>query len=336
MRFSTIIVACASLSGCDLVDTVAPFLVPNRAPVALGKIPPAFADWRYLPPPDVAVWPYFEDPDRDSLSFTASADHRGALGVTVDGGFVKVSVGAWDYGTVTVTATDPGGLTAEHTFRSGQAGSTPESIPPGYPVPPSPRGRIPSLQVLRGQSATVDLRSHFEAYQATFEAASSSPRGVDVSVSGSKLTVGGVELGSALVNVRARNRGGLATQEFKVVVDPPTARLNSPPAFQGISSRKVIPQGTRFSLEVAQYFSDPEGDALTYTARRGSPVVIWTIRGNQRVPAGAVAVSVTSRSRLVVTGNRPGVSRVTITATDRGGLPVSGDLIVEVTPPVGR
>ncbi|WP_423926425.1 hypothetical protein [Candidatus Palauibacter sp.] len=120
------------------------------------------------------------------------------------------------------------------------------------------------------------------------------PGSVEVSVSGHTLTIDGVDLGSALVNVNARTRGGLATQEFKVVVDRPTARLNSAPAFQGISSRKVIPQGTRFSLNVAQYFSDPEGDALTYTAKQGSPVVIWSIAGNTPVPRGAVTASFVS------------------------------------------
>ena len=108
------------------------------------------------------------------------------------------------------------------------------------------------------------------------------------------------------------------------MVDRPTARLNSAPAFQGISSRKVIPQGTRFSLDVAQYFSDLEGDALTYTAKQGSPVVIWTITGNTPVPRGAVTASFVSAGRLGVTGTRPGFSRIRITATDPGGLPVSG------------
>ena len=149
----------------------------------------------------------------------------------------------WRTAAVTVTATDPSGLTAQHTFDSGETGSLPGLVPPGYPVPPRSTAAIPSLQVLRGQSAAVHLGAHFEAYpfQARFVATSSSPGSVEVSVSGDTLAIDGVDLGSALVNVSAITEAGLATQEFTVVVDPPAARLNSAPAFQGLSSRKVIP-----------------------------------------------------------------------------------------------
>ena len=317
---------------------MAPFLVGNRAPTELGKIPPAYRDWRYSPSPHVAVWPYFEDPDGDSLTFTARSDDSEILSVTVADGFVEVHTRQWRVATVTVTATDPGGLTAQHTFKSGNVGPTPGLIPPGYTLPPTSTAPIPSLQVLRGQSAEVDLGDRFEGYQyqPSFEATSSSPGSVGVSVSDGTLTIEGVDLGWALVNVTAATPGGSTTQEFKVVVDPPMARSNSAPAFQGVSFRKVIPQGTRFFLDVSPYFLDPEGDALTYAAEQGSPVVIWSITGNIPVLRGAVAVSVASASRIGVTGRMPGFLRIRITATDPGGLPVSGDLIVEVTPPVRR
>ena len=183
----------------------------------------------------------------------------------------------------------------------------------------------------------MNLRRHFEAYpQPRFEATSSSPGHVEVSVSGDTLTIGGADLGSALVNVRVATRGGSATQEFTVVVDPPTAPLNSAPAFQGIGSRKVIPRGSRFFLDVTPFFSDPEGDALAYTARQGSPVLIVSFAGGTPAPAGRVALSVDAAGKIGVTGTQTGLARVRITATDAGGLPVHGDLIVEVTPPVRR
>ncbi|MYG48313.1 MAG: hypothetical protein F4164_02840 [Gemmatimonadales bacterium] len=317
---------------------MAPFLVGNRVPTALGEIPPAYRDWTHAPSPAVAVWPYFEDPDGDSLTFIATTDDPEVLDVRVVDGFVEVDAIGSGVAMVTVTATDTRGSTARHTFESGDIGPGAPLRPPSYVPPPDPKVPIPSLQLLRGQSVEVDLGGYFEGYrhQLSFEATSSSPDSVEVSVSDSTLTLEGVDLGWALVHVTATTPGGSTTQEFKVVVDPPMARSNSAPSFEGIHYRRVIPQGAWFSLDPSPYFADPEGDALTYTAERGSPVVI---RGGERdilVPPGAVQIRVTSRGRIALTGTRPGFVRVRITATDPGGLPVNGGLIVEVTPPVRR
>ena len=182
----------------------------------------------------------------------------------------------------------------------------------------------------------MDLEDYFEGdrYQPGFEAASSSPGSVDVSVADGTLTIEGVDLGWALVYVTATTPAGSTTQEFKIVVDPPTARANSAPAFDGVYFRRVIPRGAWFTLDPSPYFLDPEGDALTYTAERGSPVVIRGFHRDILVPPGVVRIRVTSSGGIAVTGTSPGFVRIRITATDPGGLPVSGDLIVEVTPPV--
>lgn len=335
---ATIIAASTPLSGCELVETVAPFLAGNRAPTALGEIPPAYRDWRYAPSPAVAAWPYFEDPDGDSLTFTATTDDPGILSVRVVDGFVEADALRSRVATVTVTAIDPSGSTAQHTFESGDVGPTPGLIPPGYPLPPAATAAIPSLQVLRGQNAEVDLANHFEGYQyqLRFEATSSSPGRVAVSVSDRTLTIKGVDLGWALVYVTAATPGGWTTQEFKVVVDPPMTRSNSAPAFQRVSFRRVIPQGAWFLFDPSPHFRDPDEDALEYTAERGSPVVIRGIERDILVPPGEVRVTLTSGGRIAVTGISPGYVRIGITATDPGGLPVKGDLIVEVTPPVQR
>ena len=336
MVVTTIIAASAPLSGCELVETVAPFLVGNRAPTALGEIPPAYSDWRYAPSPAVAAWPYFDDPDGDSLAFIATTDDPGILDVKVVDGFVEADALRNRTAMVTVTATDPSGSTAQLTFESGAIGPGAPLLPPGYVPPPGSKAPMPSLQVLRGRSVEVDLGDYFEGYRhrPSFEAASSSPGSVEVSVSDSTLTIEGVDLGWALVHVTATTPGGSTRQEFKVVVDPPMARSNSAPAFEGIYYRRVIPRGAWFSLDPSPYFQNPEGDALTYTAERGSPVVIRGIGRDILVPPGAVQVTVTSRGRIALTGISPGFVRIRVTATDPGGLPVNGDLIVEVTPPV--
>ena len=307
--------------GCT-EESFGPHQGANRAPIALGEIPPAYQNRLYgLPAPEVAVWPYFRDPDGDSLTFTATTDNPEVLEVTVSDGFVRASLSRLGRARVIVTATDPGGRTAEHTFESGQIGpGLPPVTPPG-PIPLRVTGEIPSTQVRQGQPEAVDLRDHFEGgLGTTFIATSFSPETVTAVVSGFTLILEGLDPGSAAVAVTATSvRGQRVEQQFVVVVDPPAARHNTAPRFRGSRYRKVIPQRTTFAVDVSQYFSDPDGDPLTYAAK-----------------AGASLEASVSGNMLTVVGMSTGRSQVALTATDEGGLPVSGELMVEVTPPVRR
>jgi hypothetical protein len=301
----------------------------------VDEIPPVYRDWRYASPyPEVAVWPYFHDPNRDSLTFTATADDHPGLHVGVADGFVTVA--AWSRsGIVTVTATDPGGLKAQQTFEYAETSPTPPLRPPGS-IPSAPRVSrpIPSLQIFHGQSAIVNLRRHFtDEPGRSFAATSSAPDTAAVSVSGHLLTIDGLNLGWSLVSATASTRGGSTKQDFKVLVDPPTALPNSAPVFRGGSYRKVVPSGVSFVLDVSRYFIDPEEDALTYEAAPLGPVATFY---NISVPTGRVALSDLSRTSIKVRGTKTGFLRIGLTATDPGGLPAGGELMVEITPPVGR
>lgn len=319
-------------------DAAAPFPAGNRAPIAVAEIPPAYRDWRYASPyPEVAVWPYFRDPNRDSLTFTATAGDPSALGVAVADGFVRVAASSRS-GWVTVTATDPGGLQAQQTFEYAETSPTPPLRPPGStPSAPLVTRPIPSLQVFHGQSATVNLRRHFtDEPGRTFAATSSAPDTAAVSVSGHMLTIDGLDPGWAVVSATAATRGGSTKQDFKVLVDPPTARPNSAPVFErgfGLIApyRKVVPSDVSFVLDMSRYFVDPEGDALTYEAAPRGPIA--TIYAS--VPTGRVALSGLSPTSIKVKGTKTGFLRIGLTATDAGGLPTVGELMVEITPRVG-
>ena len=222
-------------------DAAGLFPAGNRAPIAVGEIPPVYRDWRYASPyPEVAVWPYFHDPNRDSLTFTAVGSGRRELHITVADGFVTIHPSR--SGTVTVTATDPGGLTAQQTFEFAETSPTPPVPRPGS-IPPAPlvSRRIPSLQVFHGQSVTVNLRRHFtDEPGRTFAATSSAPNTAAVSVSDHLLTIDGVNLGWAVISATAATRGGSTKQDFKVLVDSPAARPNSAP---GHSEGFRLPEG---------------------------------------------------------------------------------------------
>ena len=75
--------------------------------------------------------------------------------------------------------------------------------------------------------------------------------------------------------------------------------------------------GDTVRTDVSRYFNDPDGDALTYTARSAN--------------TGVATVSV-SGSSAVVTGVSQGNSTITVTASDPGGMTVDQDFSVVVGP----
>ena len=141
-------------------------------------------------------------------------------------------------------------------------------------------------------------------------------------MSGSTLTLNGVAVGTASVTVTATDPDGLsATQSVGVTVETP----NRAPVRAGfIPAQSIIP-GRTGRLDVARYFSDPDGDALGYAATSSN--------------AGVVSVSM-SRSELTMAGVAEGTATVAVTATDPDGLSatqsVAGDGDVQPRAGAGR
>ncbi|MBD2705868.1 hypothetical protein IC229_35045 [Spirosoma sp. BT702] len=88
---------------------------------------------------------------------------------------------------------------------------------------------------------------------------------------------------------------------------------NQAPTTSGIPSQSIL-QGQAYQLQLTNYFTDPDGQPLTFTA--------------QNLPAG---LSVNG-SLLSGTPSMTGVNSVTITAIDPGGLQVSTNFTLTVTP----
>ena len=98
--------------------------------------------------------------------------------------------------------------------------------------------------------------------------------------------------------------------------DPdPIEPQNRPPVVLQAMPDLYLKDGTADTVNVWEYFLDPEGDALSYTAESADPGV------------ATVAVDGTA---LVVLGVAHGWVVITVTATDSGGLEASTDLFVEV------
>ena len=104
-----IVFACVG-AGCGESAVEPP---PNRAPVAGGAVAPltltAGAEQQ------INAVPFFSDPDGDVLTYTASVADATVADVAMSGNTATVVGRAAGSSTLTLTATDPGGLAASQT-----------------------------------------------------------------------------------------------------------------------------------------------------------------------------------------------------------------------------
>ncbi len=177
--------------------------------------------------------------------------------------------------------------------------------------PPEACGSIPQLTIHAGESATtMACFDDPNGDRLTYSATSSDPGVATASASGNSITVAGVAPGNATVTVRAADPGGLeGSLSFRVMVP------NRAPEPRGRIDSFATTVGGTGSLDVSQFFQEPDGEPLTYEAVSSDPAV---------VTASVEATVVT----LLATG--VGTASVRITATDPGGLSASHTVTVAV------
>ena len=183
---------------------------------------------------------------------------------------------------------------------------------------PAAVGSIPAQTVTAGEVVSLDVGSYFndpDGDALAYSASTSNPAVASPTVSGSTLTIAGVSDGSAAVTVTATDPGGLtATQNVAVTVQRP----NAAPTVSGGIPPQVIEAGSEVSVNLADYFSDPDGDALTFSASSSNTAVATT-----RV-AGSI---------MTIAGAATGDATVTAMATDPGDLSASQTVMVTVEEP---
>ncbi|MDE2761244.1 MAG: Ig-like domain-containing protein, partial [Gemmatimonadota bacterium] len=103
-----------------------PVTVPNRAPEAVGRMPDA--ETFVGESVEVALADHFGDPDGDALAYAATSADEGVATVGVTGSTLRVAGVGQGVATVTVTATDPGGLSAEQEFPVTVPNRAPEAV----------------------------------------------------------------------------------------------------------------------------------------------------------------------------------------------------------------
>ena len=279
-------------------------MVPNRPPEPVGTIP----DETVAVGDEVTVdlSSYFEDPDGDDLTYTARSSDTRVATVSVSGSAVTIRAIAKGTAEVTITATDSEGLSATQSFETMVPNRPPEAV-----------GTIPDETVEVGDEVTVDLSSYFEdpdGDDLSYTARSSSTSVASVSVSGSIMTITGRATGRATITITARDPDRLtATQRARVIVE----QSNRAPRPVGTIPAQTLNPGDRRSISASQYFTDPDGDDLTYTATSSNASVA-------RVSALGSTVTITA----VATGS----ATITIVATDPDSLSATQSASVTVEP----
>ena len=181
-------------------------------------------------------------------------------------------------------------------------------------------GTIPALTLAPGATATVDASGYFtdpDGDALTYTAMSSNSEVATASVSGSTVTITAVAAGNATITVTARDPGGLtATQQAGVTVQ----QSNRAPSAVGTIPALMLAPGGTATVDASQYFTDPDGDALTYTAMSSN---------------SAVATASVSGSTVTITAVAAGNATITVTARDPGGLTATQQAGVTVTAGAG-
>ena len=158
-----------------------------------------------------AVSACFEDPNGDELSYGATSSNTEVVTASASRSTVTIAGISPGDAVVTITATDPDGLTDELNFAV---------VVPNRP--PVVRAVIPSARVAPDAVERWDLSQYFEepdGQELTYSASSSDEALVTVAVSGSALAATGVAMGTVAMTVEASDPAGLtAMQEVEVEV----------------------------------------------------------------------------------------------------------------------
>jgi len=259
----------------------------------------------------------FNDPDGDTLRYTASSSATNIATVSISGSTLTVLPAAGGSATITVTAND------------GKGGTVSTSFSVTVNRPPVVANTI-SNQTLQvgGSSFTRDLNTSPIVFSdpdgdvLSYTASSNASSIATANISGSTLTVAPLAVGSATITVTANdNKGGTVSTTFTVTVG--TAPNRPPVVANAISNQTLTVGGATFTRDlnaVPTVFSDPDGDALAYTATSSAP--------NN-------ATASISNSILTVAPVSGGVATITITANDGKGGMISTNFTVTVNrPPV--
>ncbi len=255
-------------AACGESMTEAP---PNRTPVAVGTIPSQTLAVGVALGFDLSE--FFNDPDGDPLTYRATSTDPSVANATVTGSSLMIAAVAGGKATVTVIATDPGGLIA--------AQSTGVTVQSENRMPTAV-GSIPAQNLNAGTSVTVDVSAYFDDPDGDaldYEATSNNTGVAQVDVSGSGVTITAVAEGSAGVTVTATDPGGLsAEQGIDVVVSAGEPGLRDDFDAETLSGWDVTQATAELAEGILRLTNDSAGVPGQVDRALGSKLVDWEAR----------------------------------------------------------
>ena len=290
VRAPVLILAAVWAAACG----EAPVEPENRAPVVAGAIPALEVGVGETATVDLSA--HFNDPDGDALSYTAETSDADVAIAAVSGSTATVSGVAKGTATVTVTALDPDGLSAQQSFTV--------TVPNRAPVGDS----IPSLELVTGESAVVVLSAYFsdpDGDSLGYAAETSDESVATVAASGDTVTVAGAAQGMATVTVTATDTDGLATGhgfEVGVARPVPTTVVVTPDTVLLTALGQEIP----LAAEVFDQIGRPLPDAVV-SWESGDPAIVTVDSAGMASAAGNGTTSVTATA-----GEASGEARLTV------------------------
>ena len=303
--------------------------VENRAPSAVGTIlPQTLSETDTSVAVDVAA--YFTDPNNTMLSYTAVSANTAVVSTLVRGSEVTLTPINAGNTTVTITASD-GAFTATQTV-SVSVVKTETKVPDlrvdsvrvnKTTVAPGETFRLDAVVKNQGEAASIATPLRY--YLSTDTTISDTDTQVYATI---LPMVAASANGEPSVELTAPNTPG--TYYYGVCIDAVegesdttnncstsvaiTVKNRAPSAVSTLPPRTLSENDAPVAVDVAQYFTDPDNTALTYTAASANTaVVLADVRGSQvtLTPVGA------------------GDAIVTITASD-GALTATQTLSVSV------
>lgn len=276
--------------------------VPNRPPILTDSIP----NLEMVRGDSVVIdlSAHFNDPDLDSLSFSVEVSDEGVALVSLSRDTLGVMAMRADTATLLIAATDPGGLSVTQMVAVAVVNRSPvltDSIPP--------------LEMVTGDSVTIELSDHFsdaDGDTLNFSVEVSDEDVVAASVSGDTLTVVALRADTAMLAlvVAATDPGGLSVSQAVAV-----AVANQPPVLTDSIPGLVLVTGDTVAIGLLAHFSDLDGDTLGFAIEVSDEDV--------------VSASLSGDTATVV-ALRPGAASVAVTAQDPGGLATSQSFGVTV------